>query len=58
MTSRLPDNLDIVKVRETNLQQDLAMLDQKKSRIEEERALVILKLVATREQLQKVKDNE
>ncbi len=52
MKSRLPEELEIVRVRENNLQQDLAMLDNKKNRIEDERALVILKLVATREQIQ------
>ena len=48
---RANNNQDIVKTRLQFLEQDQLILENKKKRLAEEEAELILKLIATREQL-------
>lgn len=48
----------LVKVRMQNIEQDIKMLDSKKERLESDRSFLILKLVAQREQLLALKEQD
>lgn len=48
---RAYENKEVVKMRLHNLEQDQIVLENKKKRLAEEEAELVLKLVATREQI-------
>jgi predicted nucleic acid-binding Zn-ribbon protein len=48
---RLNQEKEVVEMRLHNLEQDLAVLESKKERLAQEEAELVLKLVATREQI-------
>lgn len=48
---RAYENKEVVKMRLHNLEQDHIVLENKKKRLAEEEAELVLKLVATREQI-------
>lgn len=48
---RAYENKEVVKMRLHNLEQDKIVLENKKKRLAEEEAELVLKLVATREQI-------
>lgn len=50
-TMRLNQEKEVVEMRLHNLEQDLAVLENKKERLAQEEAELVLKLVATREQI-------
>ena len=49
---------EILKTRLSNLQMDMEMLENQKERINEQRAKLVLKLVATRESLLSLKEQD
>jgi uncharacterized membrane-anchored protein YhcB (DUF1043 family) len=49
---------EILKTRLSNLQMDMEMLENQKERINEQRAELVLKLVATRESLLSLKEQD
>ena len=48
----------VLKVRMTNIQQDLEMIEVKKERLDADRAALLLKLIAQREQLLALKEQD
>ena len=48
----------VLKVRMRNIEQDLEMIEAKKERLDMDRAALILKLVAQREQLLALKEQD
>jgi hypothetical protein len=48
----------VLKVRMTNIQQDLEMIEAKKERLDADRAALLLKLIAQREQLLALKEQD
>jgi hypothetical protein len=48
----------VLKVRMRNIQQDLEMIEAKKERLDNDRAALIIKLIAQREQLLALKEQD
>ena len=50
--------VQLLEIRRQNLQQDLDMIEAKKKRLNEEGAVILLKLIAQREQLLALKEQD
>lgn len=50
--------VQILEIRRQNLQQDLDMIEAQKKRLNEEGAVILLKLIAQREQLLALKEQD
>lgn len=51
-------NEEVLRARLSNIKMDMEMLENQKERINEERAQLVLKLVATRESLLSLKEQD
>lgn len=50
--------VQLLEIRRQNLQQDLDMIEAQKKRLNEEGAVILLKLIAQREQLLALKEQD